>query len=53
MKTQSGYVLDLDQFEQELLALVADLRVDENSNACPIARQEAYMCTAKRLGFAD
>ena len=53
MKTQSGYVLDLDQFEQELMALVTDLRVDEKSNADPLARQEAYMCTAKRHGFAD
>lgn len=43
--------MDLDQFERELMTLLADLRVDENSYADPSERQEAYICTARRLGF--
>jgi hypothetical protein len=51
METQSEYVLDLDQFEMDLITLVAELRVDENQYADPSARQEAYLRTGKRLGF--
>lgn len=51
MKTEKGYVLDLDQFERELTALVSDLRVDEKTHADLGARQEAYLRTGKRHGF--
>ena len=51
MTKRNGSVLDLDQFEKELMALVSDLRVDEKFNEDPESRQVAYVATAKRLGF--
>jgi hypothetical protein len=51
MSQERGYTLDLDQFEKDLVALVADLRVDELNNPEPSARQEAYMSTARRHGY--
>jgi hypothetical protein len=51
MTRKERYVLDLDQFEGELMALLTDLRVDEKDNPNPVARQAAYESTAKRHGF--
>lgn len=52
MTAKKGYVLDLDQFEGRLMALLSDLRVDESNNEDPAARQIAYARTVKRLGFS-
>lgn len=51
MAKRNVSVVDLDQFEREVMALVADLRVDEKLNEDPESRQGAYVATAKRHGF--
>lgn len=53
MNKQNEYVLNLDQFEIDLVTLISELRIDEKSYTDPEARQEAYMKTGKRLGFVD
>lgn len=53
MNKQNVSVLNLDQFESDLVRLVAELRIDEKSYTDPEARQEAYIKTGKRLGFVD
>lgn len=44
-------VIDLDQFEEEVLALLSDLRVDESVHTEQDARRLAYIATARKHGF--
>lgn len=51
MTQTKQYVVNLDQFERDVMALLTDLRVDESTYEDPAARQGAYIATAKKHGF--
>ncbi len=50
MTQRTKGILDLDQFESDVLALLSELRLAEQT-VCIEARQEAYVNAAKRYGF--